>query len=100
MSKTTPKRRRSVTSRRRYPVTCSMTVEQAADILETYGSGDDPIIWHGVETTPREFANSGYYNTRASRIRIRYSADGLRNVEGSLRDMVFERMDLRGRVSS
>lgn len=77
-----------------------MYLEDAILLLEDLYSGDDPIIYKGIDTTPVELVylpSFGYDHTLQARdVRISYyGRDPMRLVHGTLSGMVKDRKGLR-----
>ncbi len=71
-----------------------ITVELAAEILGSLWSDQDPVFYGGLETTAQDLAGSALATAPAARVRVVYWTLGneLRAVEGSLKDMILDRL--------
>lgn len=70
----------------------TFTLSEAADILAALGCGDDPVTYRGRETTVHNIYMDELADPLATRRRIRYWARGVRQVRGTVQDMVVDRL--------
>lgn len=77
------------------PMRVTMTLQQAADVLEAYDAADDPVIFQHEETTPRLLTYHLMPNVRAADVQVHYGVRKSGEIvweAGTLRDMALQRM--------